>query len=118
MPFVDITWDPARLTADGLVRLRDNLPSIVARALTSHDPGHLVTGAMVDIRVTTSGLYDRLNRDLYVTVLARTEPERDINKLAIVRQISDAVRSLGAPTGTMVELVLTNRVSVYDYGDG
>jgi len=117
MPFVDITWDPDRLDAPGLVRLRDELPSIVATALTTHDPGHLVTAAMVDIRVTSVGEYDRINRDLYVTVLARTEPGRDAHKLAIVRRISDAAMQLGAPAGTMVELVLTNRVSMYDYGD-
>ncbi len=115
MPFVEVMWDPDHFPADGLLRLRDELPSIVARALTTRDPAHLVDPAMVDVRIIGVGPYDRINRSLYVTVLARTEPDRDTHKLAIVRDITDAVLGHGCPLDTLVELILTNRVSVYDY---
>lgn len=116
MPFVEVVWKPKHLSSQALVSLCDELPAIVARTLTVHDPAHLVTAAMVDVRVMTVGPYDRINPHLYVTVLARTEPGRDAHKLTIVGKISEALRRLGSPPDTLVELVLTNRVSLYDYG--
>lgn len=118
MPFVEVIWKPDQISADALVRLCDQLPTIVAAAVTLHDPAHPVTAAMVDVRVATVGPHDRINPELYVTVLARSEPERDAHKVAIVKEITEALRRLGPPPETLVELVLTNRVSLYDYGGG
>ena len=116
MPFVEVIWKPDHFSSQALAGLCDVLPEIVAGSMTRFDAAHLVTAAMVDVRVSTVGQYDRINPDLYVTVLARSEPARDTHKIAIVGEISEAVRRLGSPPDTMVELVLTNRVSLYDYG--
>jgi hypothetical protein len=118
MPFVEIIWKPDHLSGPALSHLCDRLPTIVAEALTRHDPSHLVTPEMVDLRVSPVGLHDRINPDLYVTVLARTEPARDTHKVEIVDEIFHAVRRFDPPDDTLVELVLTNRVSLYEYGDG
>jgi hypothetical protein len=117
MPFVEVIWKPDRMSTSRLKALCDELPGVVAETFTTHDPAHLVTEAMVDLRVTTVGPYDRVNPDLYVTVLARTEPARDAGKTEIVRGITEAVRRLEVPADVLVELVLTNRVSLYDYGE-
>jgi hypothetical protein len=118
MPFVEVIWKPDCLNELQLVKLCKALPDIVGSALTLHDPAHLVTAAMVDVRVSTPGPYDRINPHLYVTVLARSEPDREIHKLSIVSEIGCGVHRIGSPPDTLVELVLTNRVSLYNYGDG
>lgn len=117
MPYVEILWKPEQLDESLLEGLCIRLQQAVGAALTQHDPDHPVTPEMVDVRVGLVGPHDRIGPDLYVTVLARTEPARDAGKAELVVAITEAVHDLGVPEDTLVELVLTNRVSTYDYRD-
>lgn len=117
MPYVDVLWKPDRLAADVLQALVDVLCEVVGETLTAADPEHVVKPGMVDVRVSTVGPHDRIGPDLYITVLARTEPARDRHRVRIAEQITAGVLALDVPSDTLVELVLTNRTSVYDYGD-
>jgi len=120
MPFVEVIWKPDRLSVDALGAICAELPGIVAESFTLHDPdpAHVVTALMVDLRVIPIGPHDRINPAMYITVLARTEPARDAKKMAIVGEIAAGIRPLGSPDDTLVELVLTNRVSLYEYRGG
>lgn len=118
MPFVEVLWKPEQLDEPALVRLCDALPMIVATVMQKYDPDHVVLPSMVDLRVGLVGPHDRISPALYITVLARTEPLRDRNRLAIVGRITTDVQRRGAPPDTLVELVLTNRVSLYEYDEG
>jgi len=118
VPYVNVLWKPEHLAEPALDHLCERLQGVVAEALTDHDPDHLVSAPMVDVRVGTVGPHDRIGPDLYVTVLARSEAERDARRWEIVAAITEAVRRLGVPDDTLVEFILTNRSSIYDYGDG
>ena len=117
MPFVDILWKPSVVAEEQVIAVRDAVRATVASTLTAYDPQHLVTEAMVDVRVQPVGALDAIGPDLYVTVYAREEPARDANKLVVIERITKAARDASCPPDTMVELVLTNRSSVYDYND-
>lgn len=115
MPYVDILWKPEQLDERLLKSLCIQLQQAVGAAFTQYDPSHPVTPDMVDVRVGLVGPYDRIGPALYVTVLARTEPARDASRAELVAAITEAVHDHGVPEDTLVELVLTNRVSTYKY---
>ena len=116
MPFVEILWRSERLDRAALKRLIDAVPDIVARRFSAVDAEHRVDPDMVDVRVTQAGDLDRINPDLYVTVLARKEDVREAQSDRLIRAITDDLRQAGLPSGAMVELILTTRASSYDYG--
>lgn len=93
--------------------MRDLLRSAAAEALTGVDPDHIVTPAMVDVRVMEVGPLDVVRASLFVTLLARHEPQRAQRADRIVAEIQD-VASSEVPD-TVVELVLTDHASSFDY---
>lgn len=115
MPFVEILWKSDQVSRDNVVRLRDGARVIIARRFTEVDPEHVVTPAMVDVRVSRVGELDLIGPDLFVTILARTEDARMRGRDDLIGRITADIEALGSPPATMVELVLTNRASVYRY---
>lgn len=61
------------------------------------------------------GALDLIGPDLLVTVLARREEARVREQQKVVERITHDLQACGPPPDTMVELVLTNRASVYRY---
>jgi phenylpyruvate tautomerase PptA (4-oxalocrotonate tautomerase family) len=115
MPYVQVLWKRDLLPEADLHEVTNATREFVAEAITSVDPSHPVAVEMVDLKVVIVERYDLIGPDLYVTVLARSEPEREENKAEIIDHITDGIASTSAPRNTLVELVLTNRVSRYDY---
>ena len=70
---------------------------------------------MVDVRVIEVGPLDRVRPNLLVTILARQEPARERHKHEIVDALTASVTAIFPDVDAMVELVLTNRVSTYEY---
>jgi len=115
MPYVRVLWKPTYLARDGLLRLRDALPALVADALESSDPRNTVTVEMVDVRVEQVGPFDLVHPDMLITVFARHERARHESRDRITEQITGAIEAVGCPANTMIELVLTDRSSTYQY---
>jgi len=114
MPLVEILHH-RDVPADALVSLRDALQNDVAEVIGRYDQAHELTSAMVDLRVIEVGPLDRVRPQLLVTVLARDEPERSRQRMAIIAALTETVTAIFPDTDAMVELVLTNRVSIYEY---
>ena len=114
MPFVEILH---RRTIDEvqLVAIRNALHHGVASVIGRHDPAHQLTPAMVDLRVIETGPLDQLRTDMLVTVLARNEPAREDHKRSIVAELTEIVTGIVPDADVMIELVLTNRTSIYEY---
>jgi hypothetical protein len=98
-----------------IIRIRDVLGSAVAETLSESDPSHIVTDAMVDLRVEEIGPLDRIRSDLFVTLVARDEPCRQLNKSTIPEQLAAALREIVGSADVVVELVLTQHASSFDY---
>jgi hypothetical protein len=115
MPFVDILWKPALLPAPRLRALCEHLPVVVTESIQQFDPHHRLTAQMVDLRVHEVGPYDKITPDIYVTVLARTEPAREEHQHAIVLAMAERL-SATLPPSPLVELVLTRHATSWNYG--
>jgi len=106
-------WKPQYLEREQIVRVRDVLRSVAATALTGVDPDHLVTPAMIDVRVLEVGPLDVIRAPLFVTLLARHEPQRVQGSGRVVAAIRDAVSS--EVPDVVVEFVLTAHTTSFDY---
>ena len=115
MPFVRVLWKESMFDSDDLARLASSLPGIVARTFSEFDPDHVVGPEMVDVRVEAVGRFDVLHTNMLVTVLARSEEARRRCRRGIVEDVTRGVQDVGCPPDTMVELVLTDRTSTYEY---
>ena len=87
----------------------------VAEGLEAVDPNHLVTPEMVDVRFTPIGPLDDQHAELLVTVLARHEQARHRAAPALVEVWARAVAESTGVLGAVVELVLTDHQSSFDY---
>jgi hypothetical protein len=115
MPFLQILWAPDRVGEERIVRVRDHLIDVVGPALMSVDPDHVVNAAMVDAHLVEMGPLDRFRSDIFVTLLARTEPARVLGAASIVDVLTRSARDAASPTSVVVELVLTDHHSSFDY---
>jgi hypothetical protein len=115
MPFLQILWDPEQIGEDRIVRVRDLLTDAVGPALMAVDPRHVVNSAMVDARLVAIGPLDRIRAPLFVTLFARTEADRVAGSAAIIELLSAAAAEAIDAASTVVELVLTDHHSSFDY---
>lgn len=115
MPVVELHWKEDVVAVSMLLEIRDAVRVIVAESLVRVDPVHLVEPWMVDVRLTPVGPYDLVGPDLYVTIMTRVTHQREANKVALVNDIDGRLRRLALPDDTLVELLLSNRASTYDY---
>ena len=115
MPFVEVLRKDDRVNDQVLKELVPNLTLVVADVLSRLAPSHVVTPEMVDVVVRSVGPLDCVHPDLLVTVLARHEPDRDDKAERIIQEITAAVNECVGGVVAMVELVLTNRTSVFAY---
>lgn len=115
MPFVHLRWRGSAVDTATITAIRDALASAVAQLLTEADPDHIVTDPMVDLRVQEYGPLDRIRSDILVTVLARDEPQRQRARLSIPAQLAGLVREIAGDVDVVVELVLTQHTSSFDY---
>jgi hypothetical protein len=115
MPFLQILWDPEQIGEDRIVRVRDLLMDAVGPALMAVDPQHIVNSAMVDARLVAIGPLDRIRAPLFVTLFARTETDRVAGSATIIEGLTAAVAGAIDASSTVVELVLTDHHSSFDY---
>ena len=115
MPTVEVRWRSGDLDEASLLALRDELKVAVAEGLEAVDPNHLVTPEMVDVRFTPLGPLDDQHAELLVTVLARHEQARHRAAPALVEVWARAVAESTGVLGAVVELVLTDHQSSFDY---
>lgn len=113
MPFIHLRWRPSSFAEADIVVIRDMIGPAVAGLLTEADPDHQVTAAMVDVAVEPIGPLDRIRGDLFVTVLARDEPQRQAARNTIPAALARQLQSAAADV--VVELVLTQHTSSFDY---
>jgi hypothetical protein len=113
MPFVHLRWRPTAFEEAEVIGIRDAIIPAVARLLTEADPAHLVTDAMVDVRVEEIGPLDRIRGNLFVTLLARDEPDRQAARSSILAELAAQLRQ--STDDVVVELVLTQHASSFDY---
>ena len=114
MPFVEILYR-SHVGEATVVAVRDHLHQAVGSMFEEFDPDHVVTPAMVDVRCIPVGRLDAVRPDLLVTVLAREEPARHANRYEIARRLATLTRELAPDLDVMLEVVLTNRASTYEY---
>jgi hypothetical protein len=115
MPFVRILWKPDTLDEAGLTKLRDASPGIVGDALHSFDPANVVRQDMVDVRIEVVGQLDLVHPDLLISVYARYEEARSASRHRIIDRLTRSFVALGVPRRSMIELVLSERVSTFEY---
>jgi len=113
---VEVLWNPDRLIPHRLEAVRGVIPRLVAGGLTREDPAHIVTPAMVDVRFTQIGPLDLVRSDVFVTVLARREVERQHSAADLASEWAAAVAAASGVSDAVVELVLTDHTSSFDYG--
>lgn len=114
MPFVEILYRP-HVGDTTLTEIRDRLHQAVGGVFEEFDPDHVVTPAMVDVRCIEVGRLDVVRPDVLVTVLAREEPARHANRYEIARRLAALAGESAPDLDVMLEVVLTNRTSAYDY---
>ena len=114
MPFVEILYHP-HVDEAIVVAVRDRLHQVVGSMFEEFDPDHVVTPAMVDVRCIPVGRLDAVRPELLVTVLAREEPARHANRYEIARRLASLTLELAPDLDIMLEVVLTERASTYDY---
>lgn len=95
MPIVKVTYRPPVFKAI-VVLLADELPSIVAEALTCDDPKGQLSVSDVEIEVKEMGPDIRTNYDLRIIVEANEYPERRRNLEQREHQVLIAVRKFFA----------------------
>lgn len=115
MPFLQIFWDSERLDGERIVEVRDRLLAEVGPVLMTADPDHVVNQAMIDVRLVAIGPLDRIRGDVFVTLFARDESARRIGSARVVEQLRAVVVSAMGGGDAVVELVLTNHYSSFDY---
>lgn len=115
MPFVEVFWRVGALTEETIAALVEPLAEMVARGLETVDPSHCVTPAMVDLRCCEIGPLDRVRSDLFITVLARREPARSVAASDLVLGWAAEVAERTGLGDVVVELVLTDHHSSFDY---
>lgn len=115
MPFLDIFYRSEAVEESRLPAIRDAIRASVSESLTRHDPEHPVTPEMVDARLTPTGPLDVLNVDMLVSIRARSEPARHAARNQILAAVESGTDPIGVPPDTMIELILTDRSSVYQY---
>jgi hypothetical protein len=98
-----------------VVALRDRLHQAVGSVFEEFDPDHVVTPAMVDVRCIQAGALDKVRPDLVITVLGREEPARHASRYEIASQLAMFMREMAPGLDILLEVVLTNRASTYDY---
>lgn len=116
MPFVQILRDPAIVTDDVAVLVRDHLGPSIGEILTVVDPDHVVTAAMVDWHVVDTRPVDTLRCPVFVTVFARRERRRAARRAEIVEHLRAQLAAI-VPVPFVIELVLNDHASSYDYGN-
>lgn len=114
MPFVEILHH-SHVEEHTVVAIRNALHRSVGLVLERVDPDHAVTPAMVDLRCIPVGPLDIVRPDLLITVLARTEPDRHAHRETIADDLAQVVLEAAPGLDIIVELVLTNRTSTYEY---
>lgn len=108
-------WHPERIGEERIVRVRDALVAEIGPALMAVDPEHVVNEDMVDVRVEPIGTHDRLRSDLFVTLLARSEPGRVAGAAHVVARLHQTAVDAADGQDAVVELVLTDHHSSVDY---
>jgi hypothetical protein len=114
VPFIEILYR-AEVDEDVVVAIRDALHRAVGVAFEDADPDHPVTAAMVDLRCIAVGPLDVVRPDVLITVLARTEPARHARRSVIAEQLARVVGEVAPDLDVMLEIVLTDRTSAYEY---
>jgi hypothetical protein len=114
MPFVEILYG-THVDEATVVAVRDCLHQTVGPVFEEFDPDHVVTPAMVDIRCIEVGDLDVVRPDVLVTVLAREEPARHAKRYEIAGRLTVLACELAPDLDVMLEVVLTNRTSTYNY---
>lgn len=114
MPFVEILYGEG-VEEETVVAVRDALHRAVGPVFERADPDHTVTPGMVDLRCIPVGPLDLVRPHLLITVLARTEPARHTQREGIADQLAMVVGEAAPGLDVMLEVVLANRTSTYEY---
>lgn len=115
MPFVQIYRRPERVDAVRALSIARTSCTSLATALMRYDSAHVVRPAMVDVKVLDIGELDIIRCDLFVSCFARTEPARHAHRREIVDAVRTALLSVGLGPDDVVELLLTDHTSSFDY---
>jgi len=100
MPFVWVRTNPYKIGKTQFRQLVENLPTIVAEALSVPGTDGELTPEEIEVKVETFGLFDIHTKDLEIIILAQDFPERKKNLDERQRLITGKVRRLLSPSVT------------------
>jgi hypothetical protein len=115
VPFVELRYHADRFRDAEIASLIDALVTEIAAAFSELAPPHRVTAQMIDVVVQAVGPLDRMHPDILITVLARREPARLAAAALIVARLTQVAEAAAWPRMPMVELVLTQHISTFNY---